>query len=148
MATMRNFEVMSDKCSVMASPAVQAREIGCRYSQVVGTVMQKWCCCTLHNVNIFRVPQVIYLLSSILINLFVYDLSFTLLYRQNLSATLRRGRNILLRTLFWNCLNLYVSHLWGDQFSHPYKTTVVIIILYLLKNHHATRSDIGSLLSV
>jgi hypothetical protein len=60
----------------MLSPAVQAMETECSYAQVVGTGMQKWGCCTVHNVNIFRMSQLIYLLSSVLLNLLVYNLRY------------------------------------------------------------------------
>jgi phosphate starvation-inducible membrane PsiE len=39
--------------------------------------------------------------------------------------------NILLSTLFSNCLNLYFSLNVRDQVSHPYRTTGKIIIFYI-----------------
>jgi hypothetical protein len=43
-----------------------------------------------------------------------------------------RFEYILLSTLFSNTLSLLLSLNVGDQFSHPYKTTGKIIILYIL----------------
>jgi polysaccharide pyruvyl transferase WcaK-like protein len=42
------------------------------------------------------------------------------------------GPNILLRTLFSNTLSLCSSLSVRDQVSHPYKTTGIIMVLYIL----------------
>ena len=42
------------------------------------------------------------------------------------------GPNILLSALFLNNLTLYSSLIMSDEVSHPYKTTGIIIILYIL----------------
>jgi hypothetical protein len=42
------------------------------------------------------------------------------------------GPNILLRTLFSNTLSLFSSHNVRDQVSHPYETTVRIMVLHSL----------------
>jgi hypothetical protein len=41
------------------------------------------------------------------------------------------GPNILLNTLFSNTLSLHSSLNVNDQVSHPYKTTGIIIVLYI-----------------
>jgi hypothetical protein len=42
------------------------------------------------------------------------------------------GPNSLLSTLFSKTLSLHSSLSVSDQLSHPYKTTVKIIVLYIL----------------
>jgi hypothetical protein len=42
------------------------------------------------------------------------------------------GPNILLKTLFWNTLNLRSSLNVSNQVSHPYKLKVRIIVLCIL----------------
>ena len=42
------------------------------------------------------------------------------------------GPNILLNAIFSNNLSFLSSHNVNDQFSHPYKTTGKIIVLYIL----------------
>ena len=41
------------------------------------------------------------------------------------------GPNILLNTIFSNTLSLHSSLNVSDQVSHPYKTTIKIIVLYI-----------------
>jgi hypothetical protein len=42
------------------------------------------------------------------------------------------GLNILLSTLFSNTLSLHSSLIVSNQVSHPYKTAIKIIVLYIL----------------
>jgi hypothetical protein len=42
------------------------------------------------------------------------------------------GPDILLSTLFSNTLSLWSSLIVRDQVSHPYITTCIIIVLYIL----------------
>jgi hypothetical protein len=94
MATMRKSEVMSDKCNALfchAFSLAQAGRTGCSYAQVAGTVLHTRSCSAILSVNIFRITQLIYLLNSVLIDFFIYNVSFTMLYRQNLAATFKNG---------------------------------------------------------